>query len=830
MNIRKLMKKLSLLLLLLTCFIVRSFAQNQNYSTGSLLQGLDKLNVVGTALYIAAHPDDENTLLITWLANERKVRTGYIAMTRGDGGQNLIGTEKGDYAGLLRTRELLGARSIDGGEQFFTRANDFGYSKTTEEALATWGKEQVLADLVYRIRKFQPDVLITRFPPDERAGDGHHSASSLLAEEAFDAAANPKAFPEQLNEVDVWQAKRLVWNFYNRGFTNTPPEDDSDFISMDIGAYNPYLGESYGEIGSRARSMHKSQGFGAGLFRGERIEILKHTKGEAAKEDLFDGVNTTWSRIKGGDIVTKIIIDIKRNFKPEMPAASVPALNQLYKLIQTLPESPIVDTKLAELENLILRFSGIHLEINAKDYNVSPGDKLSGTLRLINRSFLKASLASFDIPSLEYKLNEEKQLSDGERLEIPFTVAVPKSMAISQPYWLKEEHPIGNYVISDESLKGLPLSPPAIVGQIKLNIEGLILTINKPIDYKYVEPSFGEIYRPLEVSPTITLSPNTNSLVFNSTKAQDILVTVRASEELVKGNVYLELPNGWSYSPSNASFNLKEKNSESVIKFSVIPPKEASEGQILIKANANGQTFEHARNSIKYDHIPQTTTFPKAEIELVKLDLKKKGKKVAYIQGAGDDIPEALKQIGYKVDFLTEEDLSKDLSSYQAILIGIRAYNVHEWLPFYHNKLMNYVKNGGNLICQYQTSRGSESFTEKMGPYPFKLSRDRVSEEDAEVSFLRTDEPILNTPNKIGAADFDNWVQERGLYFASDWEANYRGVFSMNDKNESPKSGSLIYTKYGSGNYVYTGLSFFRELPAGVSGAYRLMANLISMK
>ncbi|WP_162628021.1 PIG-L family deacetylase [Arcticibacterium luteifluviistationis] len=824
------MKKLSLLLLLLTCFIVRSFAQNTNYSTGSLLQGLDKLNVVGTALYIAAHPDDENTLLITWLANEKKVRTGYIAMTRGDGGQNLIGTEKGDFAGLLRTQELLGARGIDGGEQFFTRANDFGYSKTTEEALETWGKEKVLSDLVYRIRKFQPDVLITRFPPDERAGHGHHSASSLLAEEAFDAAANPNVFPEQLKEVDTWQAKRLVWNFYNRGFTNTPPDDDSDFITMNIGGYNPYLGESYGEIGSRARSMHKSQGFGAGLFRGERMEILKHTKGQPAKEDLFDGVNTTWSRIKGGEIVTKIIIDIKRNFNPEMPAASVPALNQLYKLIQTLPKSPIVDTKLDELENLILRFAGIHLEINASDYNVSPGDELSGTLRVINRSFLKASLNGFEIPKLNYSINSNTVLNEDSRLEVPFKVLVPKSMDISQPYWLKEKHPIGNYVISDESLKGLPLSPPSIIGEIKLNIEGLLLTINLPIDYKYVEPSFGEIYRPLEVSPTITLSPNTSSLVFNSTKSQNILVTVRASEENVKGNVYLELPNGWSYTPKTASFNLSEKNSESVIKFSVIPPKEASEGHILIKANVNGQEFENARNSIKYDHIPQTTTFPKAEIELVKLDLKKKGKKVGYIQGAGDDIPEALKQIGYSVDFLSEEDLSKDLSGYQAILVGIRAYNVHEWLPFYHDKLMTYVKNGGNLIAQYQTSRGSEKFTDKMGPYPFNLTRDRVSEEDAEVRFLNVDEPILNKPNKLGSADFNDWVQERGLYFASDWETNYSGVFSMNDKNESPKSGSLIYTKYGSGNYVYTGISFFRELPAGVSGAYRLMANLISMK
>ena len=257
------MKKLTFALLIASFVINTLSAQQKIQSTGDLLHGLNKLKVLGAAMYVAAHPDDENTLLITWLANEKKLRTAYTAMTRGDGGQNLIGNEKGAYAGLLRTNELLEARKIDGGEQYFTRANDFGYSKTTEEALSTWGKEQILSDLVYRIRKFQPDVIITRFPPDNRAGHGHHSASSVLAEEAFDAAADPAMFTEQLNEVTVWQAKRLVWNYYNRGFRNTPPTDSSSYIQVDIGGFNPLLGESYGEIGSRARSMHKSQGFGA---------------------------------------------------------------------------------------------------------------------------------------------------------------------------------------------------------------------------------------------------------------------------------------------------------------------------------------------------------------------------------------------------------------------------------------------------------------------------------------------------------------------------------------------------------------------------------------
>lgn len=825
----KFMKNLTFTLLLLSSFIGRLTAQEKTYGTGDLLHGLNKLNVVGSAMYVAAHPDDENTLLITWMANEKKVRTGYIAMTRGDGGQNLLGAEKGDFAGLLRTNELLKARSIDGGEQYFTRANDFGYTKTTEEALETWGKEQILSDLVYRIRKFQPDVLITRFPPDDRAGHGHHSASSLLAEEAFDAAADPKAFPEQLNEVDTWQVKRLVWNFYNRGFTNTPPEDEGKYLRIDIGGFNPLLGESYGEIGSRARSMHKSQGFGSALFRGERIETLRHTKGDPAENDLFDGINLTWGRIKGGEIVTKLIEDIKHNFNPEYPEASVLALNQLYKLMQTLPESPMLTYKMAELSELILKFAGIHAEINAEDYNVSSGDTLKGNFRLINRSNLKVSLDSYAIPKLDFEVGQKNVLENNKRVQLEFELAVPEITEISQPYWLKDEHPKGYYIVSNQKMRGLALSPPAFIGKILLNIEGLILEKEIPITFKYVEPSIGEIYRDFLVSPEVTVTPNVGSLVFSNSSPQEALVTVKSAGDYKKGKVSLDLPKDWSSSPLSQNFELSKKNTETVLKFQITPPKTASKASVTVKATISGKTFDHSLNTIKYAHIPQIETYPKARIEVVKLDLKKKGQRVGYIVGAGDDVPQALKQIGYQVVLLSEEDLNKNLSGYQAIIVGIRAYNTNNWLPFYQNKLMEYVKNGGNVICQYQTRGGLNDFRNEMGPFPFDIGSDRVSQEDAEVRFENTESPILNSPNKISSSDFEGWVQERGLYFARDWSKEYQTVFSMNDAGESPKSGSLIHAKYGAGNYVYTGLSFFRELPDGVPGAYRLLANLISL-
>lgn len=822
------MKKLLLSTLFLTCW-VSSYSQYKPHGTGDLLQGLEKLKVVGSAMYIAAHPDDENTLMITWLANEKKVRTAYIAMTRGDGGQNLLGTEKGEFAGLLRTNELLGARSIDGGEQYFTRANDFGYCKSTEEALATWNEEKVFSDLVYRIRKFKPDVMITRFPPDERAGHGHHSASSLLAEKAFDAAADPTVFPEQVKETGTWQAKRLVWNFYNRGFTNTPPEDDSQFIQVDIGGYNPYLGASYGEIGSSARSMHKSQGFGARLFRGERMEVLKHTKGEPAENDLFDGINTHWSRIKGGEIVETYINDIIRDFDATHPENSVLALLQLKKYMESLPSETLVENKKKELDEIILEFAGIHVEVIADDFAYAPGDSLKASVEITNRGELKASLKEISLRSPNVNWRTNTLLSTNKSVSVPVAALLSEDFDITQPYWLKEEHPIGYYNLSNESFRNLPHSPAPVEATLSLDIEGQHFEKSFEVKYKYVEPSFGEIYRPLEIRPEITLTSNLNSLVFSSMIPQEILVTAKAASSNVKGKISLRLPDGWSCFPAYQTVSLENKYDEALLNFNIVPSKTGSKGTITIEAEVNGHIYDRSLNSIKYQHIPEITTFPKAQISALKLDLKKKGKTVGYIMGAGDEVPTALEQMGYQVKLLAEDDLNKPLKEFDAILIGVRAYNTKDWLHFYHEKLMKFVEEGGNLICQYQTRGRWADWQNSIGPYPLEIGRDRVSQEDAEVRFVDPGSPVLNTPNKITSRDFDGWVQERGLYFASSWGEQFKPVLSMNDTGEDEKLGSLLYAPYGKGNYIFTGLSFFRELPAGVPGAYRLMANLISL-
>ncbi|UBM59218.1 PIG-L family deacetylase [Marinilongibacter aquaticus] len=823
------MKKLSSLLLLFI-FWFGAHAQYKPQGTGRILHRLEKLKVLGSALYVAAHPDDENTLLLTWLSNEQKVRTAYIALTRGDGGQNLLGTEKGEFAGLLRTNELLGARSVDGGQQFFSRANDFGYTKTTEEALATWGEDLILGDLVYRIRKFRPDVIITRFPPDQRAGHGHHSASSLLAEKAFDAAADPKAFPEQLKEVHTWQAKRLVWNFYNRGFTNTPPDDDSQFIQVDIGGYNALLGASYGEIGAKARSMHKSQGFGAALSRGHRTEVLRHTKGEAAKENLFDGIDLSWGRVQGGKEIGEMIDGIIQSFDPKMPEQSIPQLSQVLNKMKNLEQSDLVKDKIQEVQELLLECSGLYTEFVLEDYAYTPGATLKGNIELTNRRPTDITLQSVDIPALSFHEDKAYTLEPNKTVRVHIEAKLPSDFPITQPYWLWDDHPLGHYVLHDEKLKGMPMNPPAVEAQLTYALQGQKINGRYPAQYKYVEPSFGEIYRPLEIRPLVSVTPSLNSLVFHDNTAQEVFVSLKSAKDNALAKVELALPDGWRAEPASRDIVLKSKYDETVTSFKVFPSEKASEVDIQVLAEVDGRAFKRAINSIKYDHIPEITSFPKARIHALKLDLKTAGQKIGYVMGAGDEVPTALRQMGYEVQLLKESDLNQNLSQFDAILIGVRAYNVHEWLPFYHDKLMAFVQNGGNLICQYQTSNGSNKWIDRVGPYPMELSHDRVSEEDAEVRFLDSGKEVLSQPNILDKTDFEGWVQERGLYFASSWDPHYQTVFSMNDKNESKKEGSLLYTSYGKGHFVYTGLSFFRELPAGVPGAYRLLANLISMQ
>lgn len=805
--------------------------QAQALNSSEIYLGLQRLATVGNVMYIAAHPDDENTLLITWLSKEKKVRTAYFSMTRGDGGQNLIGPEQGEYVGLIRTHELLEARKIDGGEQYFSRAVDFGFSKSTDEALLLWGKEKILEDLVFRIRKFKPDVMINRFPPDSRAGHGHHSASAVLSKEAFDAAGDPKRFPEQLKEVEVWQPKRLVWNTFSRGFTNEAPNGEA-FVQIPLGEYNPILGESYTEIASRARSQHRSQGFGSAPTRNERFDYLVHIKGEPAKKDAFDGVDLTWRRVDGGQKIAVLLDEVINKYDFKNPSKSTHDLVKIYGFINSLPESVYKYEKLDECRALIFACNGVYLEVNSATNSVSPGQNLKLFTTAVKRSDADIVVKELKISGVTTKdsvLN--LKLENNKNSEVVFDVKIPLDAPITQPYWLQQEKDLGKYKLSDEKYRNKPMAPDALNADFTVVIDGETIKYEQPIKYKYTEPSRGEIYKYTEIRPEIMLNFEQSVFVFADGQSKTVGVIVKNNLQGNKASVSLQVPQGWTFSPKTVDVAFTEKDQEKPVYFTVTPAKNATEGDIKATATTPRGTFNYSFKHIYYEHIPELNLYPKATAKATNLDIKIGNKNIAYIMGAGDEVPQSLSQIGYNISFINENSIKGDLSVFDAIIVGVRAYNTNDWLANAQNVLLEYVKNGGNLVVQYQTQAFYGKIkTNELGPYPLTIGRGRVTEEDAKVKFVNATDPLLNYPNKITEKDFDGWVQERGLYFAQEWSDKYTTVLAMKDQGETEQEGSLLYTKYGKGNFVFTGLSLFRQLPAGVPGAFRLMANLISVK
>jgi LmbE family N-acetylglucosaminyl deacetylase len=826
------------IVLLLTIFFKESIDAQaiKPMSTGEILLNLKKLNVLGSALYVAAHPDDENTIMLSWLAKERKVRTSYLSITRGDGGQNLIGPEQAELMGLIRTNELLAARAIDGPEQYFTRANDFGFSKTTDETLQIWGKDAVLGDVVWRIRNLRPDIIVCRFPPDPRAGHGNHSASAVLAEEAFKLAGDPTKYPEQLKYVKPWQAKRVVWNTFNFGtVAQTQKPAEKDWIQVDIGGFNPLIGKSYNEIAAESRSQHKSQGFGVPRGRGARPEYFVHKFGDKAEKDVFDGVDISWNRVKGGAAIQTIIDGALKSFNPDMPESVVPQLVKAYQLVEKLEDEYWKTQKKKELETLIIGCSGLYFEANPNDYAVAQGDKINVTTTFIKRSSLPMTIDKIKFVGLSRDTTMKTSLGNNELNRLTFSVQIPRNQALTQPYWLAEpKMNKGMYIVNDLTLNGLPTKQADLQAEFSFSIEGQSFTFTSPIIYKYTDETRGELYRTFEVRPEVTANISDKVYVFADTSPKTVEVTVKSQRADLNGSVRLELPKGWHADPSTTIFKLSNKYQEQKIIFKVSPTDitnaGAADGVMRAIVDSPNGSSDKGLLTINYDHISPQTLFPKAEAKLVKLDIKKKGTNIGYIAGAGDEVPAALKQIGYNVTMMGEKEFNEDLSKFDAIVVGVRAYNTEERLKFYQKKLMDYVQNGGNMVVQYQVNNQLQKLNEGgLGPFPYKLSRERVTVEEAEIRFLKPEHPLLNTPNKITSRDFENWVQERGLYFSNEWDAQYEAILSANDPTEKPLDGGLLYAKHGKGNYIYTGYAFFRQLPAGVAGAYRLFANLISV-
>lgn len=806
------------------------FAQN---GSEAIYRDIRKLGVLANVLYVAAHPDDENTRLISYLSNHLSVNTTYLSLTRGDGGQNLIGPEIREMLGLIRTYELLGARSIDGGHQLFTRANDFGYSKTPAETFNIWDRQAVLSDVVWAIRNTKPDVIINRFNTDtSRPNHGHHTASAILSAEAFDLAANRTSFPEQLSYVDPWQPQRIFWNtswFFYGSREAFDKVDKSKMLGIDIGAFDQVTGESNSEIAGRSRSMHKSQGFGSAETRGESLDYIDLLKdaGGMIPTSLFDGIDITWTRVPGGAPIGQMVKELEESFDFKSPSKSIPQLLAIHKAIGNLQDSYWKKIKLADCESLIKECLGLFVEVRTSRFKASPGTTLPVSLEVINRSDVAVTLVSVSPSSNDTVFNFSSPLAYNQGFLKEFSIQTPARLSI--PYWLIKHPDEGMYIVDDQQLRGLPSDPPSITMQINLEVSGNSIILNTPVIYKAVDPAEGEITRPLSIIPPVTVESDDEVLVFGHKQPRQIRLTLTAAMDSIQGQLHLHTSKAeWKISPPMIEWSFDKAGESRVVECTVTPPDNTSKADLLPEITAGQQSYHHKITTIDYEHLPYMSVVRDAVVHLQSLDIKTTPRPIAYIQGAGDDVPAALEQIGYKVTTLDAASItSSSLDPYQVIILGVRTFNTIDQMAYKNKVLFDWVKAGGTLIVQYNVNRGL--VTEQIAPFPLTLSRDRITEENSPVTIINPDHPALRFPNKINQDDFSGWVQERGLYFPNKWDDAFTPLLELNDTGEASTKGALLVAQYGEGYYVYSGLSWFRHLPAGNPGPYRILSNLISL-
>lgn len=819
-------------------------AQKNLAGADRIYSALQALPVTGSALMIAAHPDDENTAVIAYFARGRHIRMGYLSMNRGEGGQNLLGPEQGVLVGVIRTQELLRAREIDGGEQFFTRVIDFGFSKTASETFEKWGRENALRDVVWVIRKFQPDILIDRFSGTPSDGHGNHQASAILGKEAFRAAADPSRFPDQLKWVKPWQAKRLFWNTYSWRNVSEQLRPSDPRLTLSTGEFNPVLGFSYQEIAGMSRSEHRSQGMGSPRRKGSASDYLVVVEGEPATADPFDGIDISWNRVPGGHQVDVLLRRARDEFDFAEPSKSVPTLLSARAAMLGLERTSLVERKLKDVEEAIALCTGLWLDASASTYEVVPGEALTVNFEMVNRSKIPITVNSIELEGALGKagaLNESVQLPGNERELRSLRIPLPPDYPITQPYWLKEPPAHDRYQVeaSDLPLVGEPESPPAFSTRFHLRLgEGASaqeIEYLRPVWRRYVDPMYGELTRPLVVTPAVTLQLGEKSLIFPTAEPKRIDLTITSHRSGLIGVAALQLPADWKVEPATIPFKISNAHEMMTVSFKVSPPLEARDAMLDATATVDGVRYQSGMTLIDYPHIHPQTLFFKESARIVREPVELLARNIGYVMGAGDEIPQALAQIGGHVTLLGEGDLSRgDLSRFDVIVAGVRAYNTRPDLVANQKRLLDYVAQGGTFLVQYNTTQNlgagalNPGETLQIGPYPLEIGRDRVSVEEAPVTILKPDDPLLNRPNKIRPQDFTGWVQERGLYFPSKFDSRYQTVIGSHDPGEAELDSGILYTKFGKGVFLYTSYSWFRELPAGVPGAFRLFANLLS--
>ncbi|MEM9860779.1 MAG: PIG-L family deacetylase [Myxococcota bacterium] len=786
---------------------------------GELRLALEQLVSPVRVLYVAAHPDDENTQLLAYLEKERHIRTAYLSLTRGGGGQNLVGAEQGDVLGMMRTQELLGARRVDGAEQFFSRARDFGYSKSAEETLQYWGHETVLRDVVRVVRTFRPHVIITRFPEFGQT-HGHHLASARLAHEAFAVAGSEDCFTDQLDALSSWQPSRLFFN--GRRWTgDTAPEAARRTFALETGGYNALLGESYGELAARGRSHHASQGFGSAGRRERTVERLFLLEGAGSDNpDPFQGLASEWERSEEARAAKAALDAALADFHTESRLA---ALVRALVAVRQMNDDAFRQEKEAGLTAIIAAAAGIFADVRAESPRLVPGAEASLEVEFRPR----ATTAVLESVVVQLGERELARLEGTGAAERTLAVQIPDDAAITVPYWLQQSHVRGAFVVSDRTRVGEPEGPPAIRAAFRLRINDVTLTLHRAVRSVRSDRVRGERAERVVIAPPMSLTGAGSVILLRTGETREVQLQVR-STAAVEGE--LRLPEAPGYAIEPARIPLRFERADQTVDVSLRIRAEANAVAMTLSPvlHAAGRDYGYHEDRIDHDHISPMTLLRPAQIRLSAVRSAAYEGQVAYLQGAGDRVPESLRQLGVRVAELSFEELrTADLSAYAAVVLGVRAYNTHGALADLQPRLFEYVENGGVLITQYNTNSWFGRLgVASVGPYPLTITRDRVTNERANV--VQERDPILLGPNAITEQDFEGWVQERGLYFARDWDERYRTPLSMADPGASATRGSLLVADVGRGRFVYTGLSFFRQLPAGVPGAARLFLNLLT--
>jgi hypothetical protein len=709
--------------------------------------------------------------------------------------------------------------------------------------------------VVWVIRTYQPDTIVLRFSGTPRDGHGQHQASAILGKEAFSAAADAARFPEQLKYTKPWQAKRLLWN----AATFTPEQEKEAEatkarIEFDTGIYDPVLGKSYGEIAGISRSQHRSQAMGSGERKGSSRNFLMTIAGDVAKKDLFDGIDITWTRVPGGAAIGQILSGAAAAFAPEHPEKTIPALLQARPLVAALAAQNNLwaSRKLVELDEAVALCSGLFVEAEADRFGAVPAGKLKVTLSAINRSNFEQKDVTVKLagPGADQTVKVEGGLEYNKQISKAVDLTIPADAAYSQPFWLAAPHSLNHYEFNDQMLVGRADTVPVMTATFEITAGGQRITLVRPVHYRYVDRLRGELVRPLTIVPAVSVNLSQQALVFTSAQPRKLGVILHANMPKAQGELHVVADAGWKVQPAVLPFALKSDGEELQETFTITPsnfgPETGAPAHFRVFAIVGGAKIEAGVQVIAYEHIPPQTILKPSNGLLREAPLTVLSKNVGYIAGAGDEVPESLKQLGCDVTLLTEGDLGTgDLSRFDAIITGVRAFNVRPDLKANRQRLLDYVNAGGTLIVQYNTPEGGgggggggrgggrggpppPAPEAGVGPYPMKVGRERVTVEESPIEFMSMQAPLLRAPNVITAKDFEGWVQERGLYFATEWDQRYQPIISTHDPGEKALAGGMLYAKYGKGVYIFSAYAWFRQLPAGVPGAYRIFANMLS--